>query len=90
MPDREAVVQKADALRQSDPAFAREFEAESLRFLREADGEWFNREFNGEVDADGYLLDKDGKPTAFLPSQNINAGYGLVARNALTRYVKSK
>ncbi len=43
---------------------------QALNYLKNKDKEWFDKEYTGEVTADGYLIDKDGnantKPTQCL------------------------
>ena len=47
-------------------AIIREIKLENLKRL---DADYFFREYNGEIDANGYLLDKSGSPTSWLPTQ---------------------
>lgn len=69
-----------------DPRFARIFQDECLIFLLTADRDWFLSRYTGERDADGYLIDNNGNPTPFLPSQNISAGIDRVSKVALEKY----
>lgn len=72
----------ADSL-SDDPRFKKIVEEASLEYLKTKDSKWFrNSIFSGEVGPSGYLLDKKGKGTNFLPSQNITAGLDEVMKNA--------
>lgn len=90
IPEKDAMIARAEQLRQSDAEFARIFQEECLIFLLTADREWFLNQYTGERDADGYLVDKDGNPTSFLPSQNITAGLDRVSKVALEKYEARK
>jgi len=59
-----------------------------LNYLKTKDAEWFNREFSGEVAPSGYLLDKNGKETNLLSSQNITAGIEEVTAQAQAKFTE--
>lgn len=80
------IIKQAEFLRINNPDFAKIFEDECLTFLKTKDSEWFCKNYNGERDDRGYLIDKDGKQTALLPSQNITSGLAEVSKSALERF----
>ncbi len=63
---------------ENDPRFQQIIEAESLSYLKTTDSAWFYRNFSGEVSPAGYLIDRQGKETNLLPSQNITSGWDAV------------
>lgn len=75
---------------QNNQEFRKIFEDECLEFLKTKDSEFFYRNYNGDRDDDGYLFDKDGKPTSFLPSQNINIHRAEVAKIALQKFSETQ
>ncbi len=52
-------------------------QAQALQYLRTEQSDYFKREFNGELDADGYLVKTDGTPSNTKPSQNIGGGRAM-------------
>lgn len=66
---------------ETDPRYSRILQEAALEALKTEDKEYFEREFNGELDAEGYLLRKDGTNSNTKPSQNISGG--KVMRRAL-------
>lgn len=68
-----------------DPVAKPILEEESLRYLQTEDAEWFNREFSGELDSEGYLLKKDGTNSNTKPSQNITGGMQKVVEATRAR-----
>ncbi|HRH24641.1 MAG TPA: hypothetical protein PK109_03595 [Candidatus Paceibacterota bacterium] len=60
------------------------FQQAALNYLKSADSEYFNREFSGELDSEGYLLRKDGTNSNTRPSQNIS-GFGLKVVESATK-----
>ncbi len=65
----------------ADPRYKALVEEISLRYLRTQDAAWFNSMYSG-IASSGYLLDRQGNETNFLPSQNITAGWGEVKTQA--------
>ncbi|OGN05429.1 MAG: hypothetical protein A3B99_01130 [Candidatus Yanofskybacteria bacterium RIFCSPHIGHO2_02_FULL_44_12b] len=61
----------------SSPAYKKIMEAKSLEYLKTKAKEYFEREFSGELDKDGYLMKKDGTSSNTKPSQNIGGGKAL-------------
>lgn len=59
---------------EADPVAGPVLQEKALQFLRTEDSEFFNREFSGELDDDGYLTKKDGTSSNTKPSQNITGG----------------
>lgn len=59
---------------EADPIAGPILQEKALQFLRTEDSEFFNREFSGELDDDGYLTKKDGTSSNTKPSQNITGG----------------
>ena len=70
-----------EALR-NDPDGNRALEAAALEYLQTEDQEYFDREFTGELDEDGYLVNKDGTSSNTRPSQNITGGLNRVIEMA--------
>lgn len=58
-----------------NPRFKEVLEEESLKYVKEKNADWFFSEYSGEVSPQGYLLDKNGRETNFLPSQCVSVGY---------------
>ncbi len=66
---------------EDNPEHNKILQEESLKYLKEKESQWFYSEYSGEVDDEGYLLDKNGSKTGFLPSHCIGAGgYAEVVR----------
>lgn len=51
----------------------------ALEYLKTEDKEYFEREFSGELDNEGYLLKKDGSNSNTKPSMNIGGGKAMEA-----------
>ncbi len=49
----------------------------ALEYLQSEGSEYFNREFSGELDDEGYLFKKDGATSNTKPSQNIGGGLAM-------------
>jgi hypothetical protein len=49
----------------------------SLEYLTIQDKEYFDREFTGELDSEGYLIPKDGSFAGTKPSMNIGGGQAM-------------
>lgn len=64
------------------------FEQASLQYLKTKDRKWFNENYSGEQADSGYLLNKDGTESNFLPSNNITGGYDEVLNNAKKELIK--
>lgn len=81
-------VEKPSGLKESadviddDRRYQKLIEDASLEYLKTKDRDWFYKNFSGELAPSGYLLDKKGQETNFLPSQNISAGWSEVAEKA--------
>jgi len=73
---------------ESDERYKALYQEASLNYLKTKDAEWFNREFSEELSPEGYLLDKQGKETNLLPSQNITAGIEEVKAQARSRFAE--
>lgn len=71
-----------------DPRLQSIFEEQSLKYLKTKDAVWFNKQFNGQVSEAGYLLDKQGNVTNFLPSQNIDSGFEEVQNAAQLEFAR--
>ncbi len=69
---------------ESHPEYGPLFQDAALQFLKDKDPEYFNREFSGERDSDGYLFRKDGTNSNTRPSQNIS-GPGIKIVEAITK-----
>ncbi len=53
-------------------------QAQALQYLRTEQSDYFKREFNDKLDADGYLIKKaDGMTSNTKPSQNIGGGKAM-------------
>jgi len=63
---------------EKDPEYIPALQEAALEYLKTEDKEYFEREFNGELDPEGYLLKKDGSPSNTKPSQNIGGGKAMV------------
>ncbi|MDB5194808.1 MAG: hypothetical protein JWN50_822 [Parcubacteria group bacterium] len=70
---------------ESDPATGPTLQEQALNYLRTKDSEFFNKEFSGELDSEGYLLKKDGTTSNLKPSQNIGGGAAMQRVEELTR-----
>jgi hypothetical protein len=68
-----------------DPRYREMIEDEALAFLQRKDKAYFDRQFSG-IGPDGYLLDKEGKRTNNLPTQNVNYGYTDIEKIAKLRF----
>ena len=62
---------------EKDPEYSSALQEAALEYLRTEDREYFEREFNGELDSDGYLFKKDGSTSNTKPSQNIGGGKAM-------------
>lgn len=60
-----------------DPVARPIVEQKALEYLQSEDAEYFNREFSGELDEEGYLYKKDGTTSNTKPSQNIGGGLAM-------------
>ncbi len=60
-----------------DPVARPIVEQKALEYLKSEDSEYFNREFSGELDNEGYLFKKDGTTSNTKPSQNIGGGLAM-------------
>ncbi len=69
----------------SDARYQEMLEERSLEFLKTQDREYFEREFTGELDKEGYLIRKDGGRPNTKPSQNIGGGKALEQVLGLTK-----
>ncbi|MFH1367296.1 MAG: hypothetical protein ABIH38_04935 [Patescibacteria group bacterium] len=67
------------------PDYNKVLEEESLQYLKWHNKEWFDKNYNGTVSEKGYLLDKNGEETNFLPSQCITGGWDEVQENVRKR-----
>lgn len=56
---------------EGDPEYSLVLQEAALEYLQTEDSEYFERDFTGELDSDGYLIRKDGKNSNTKPSQNI-------------------
>jgi hypothetical protein len=76
-PEREKAV-KFDSFESlyKDPVAKDILEKVSLEYLQTQDKEYFDREFTGELDTEGYLIKKDGSNSNTTPSMNIT-GKGM-------------
>ncbi len=79
------IVQNFDTEHREDRKYLGLLQEESVKFLVTADKKKFFEEFTGEINADGYLVDKEGN-AFLLPSQCINVGINLVRKRAMDRY----
>ena len=61
----------------NDPVAGPILEQKALEFLQTDDAEYFNREYSGEMDEEGYLLKRDGTNSNTKPSQNIGGGIAM-------------
>ena len=62
---------------EGDPARESLLQQKALEYLKTEDAEYFNREFSGELDEEGYLYKKDGTTSNTKPSQNIGGGLAM-------------
>jgi len=60
-----------------DPVAGPILEHKALEYLQNENAEYFNREFSGELDEEGYLFKKDGTTSNTKPSQNIGGGLAM-------------
>jgi len=49
----------------------------ALEYLKEHDTEYFERDFTGNLDEEGYLVKKDGQTSSTKPSMNIGGGEAM-------------
>ena len=84
------IIKQAYRLQAISLDFSKIFQDECLIFLLTADREHFLSEHTGERDERGYLIDKDGNETSFLPSQCVTAGLDRVSKNALEKFFKKR
>lgn len=68
-----------------DPKYSEIFQRNCLSYLKTHDSDWFSKNYSGEVSSSGYLIDKDGNETNFLPSQCIN-NITEIENQSLTEY----
>ena len=73
-----------------DPTYQGLLEDTALEYLKTHDTDWFNRNFNGKRDRQGHLLDTDGEPTPFLPSQNVTSGHAEISAQAKEAFAKAQ
>lgn len=71
----------AEASITQDPRYQKIVEELSLKFLKSKDTAFFNSNFSG-VAPSGYLLDRNGNETPFLPSQNIGVHWPQIEAQA--------
>jgi len=79
---------------EEDARFREMFEEKCLAYLKakteeynKTQGGWFfSEEHSGELALSGYLLDKRGNETPFLPSQNIGADYEKLKKEAIQEF----
>lgn len=71
---------------EDSPRFRQMLEEESLNHLKTNDSKWFYENFSGEVSSEGYLIDKNGKETNLLPSQNIGADFEKVKQETIKKF----
>lgn len=57
---------------EGDPVYGPVLQQKALEYLQTEQSDFFEREFTGEVDADGYLVRRDGVNPNTKPSQNIS------------------
>ncbi len=90
---KEPAAAKAPKKMEDDERFRSILEAKSLEHLKTKDAKWFSQNFSGKLSPSGYLLDKQGQETNFLPSQNISAGFDEITAAATaefkTRYAET-
>ncbi len=81
-PERPAVsVEEMDFSQlEGDPIFGPILQEKALEYLKKQDAKYFESEFTGELDKDGYLISRKGSASSNTkPSQNIgSAGMGWV------------
>jgi hypothetical protein len=70
---------------ESDPAAGPVLQRVALNYLKTYNKEYFDREFTGELDKDGYLIRKDGQNANTKPSQNIGGGQFMTDVVNMTR-----
>ena len=64
---------------EADPVAGPVLQEMALNHLKETQAEYFDREFTGELDSEGYLDSKRGGSSNTKPSQNISADVDIVA-----------
>ena len=62
----------------------------ALQYLKEKDREFFDREFTGEIDQDGFLVAKKGGTENTKPSQNITGVMEWVTTRTKERLSETK
>lgn len=72
----------------SDPRFQNILQQKSLEYLKTKDQDYFYSYYSGDLSPEGYLIDKVGKNTNSLPSQEITAGFPEVKQNAYVEFMK--
>jgi len=73
---------------EDDPRFKEILERKALEYLKTEDAQWFYSEYSGEIGPGGYLINKEGKETNFLPSQCLGKDYEKVKEAALREFTK--
>ena len=62
---------------EADPIAGPILQGKALEYLKTQDAEYFEREFTGELDSEGYLDAKKGGSSNTKPSQNIGGGKAM-------------
>ena len=86
-PEAARLSEEQPSLKQ-DPRYKQLVEEASLRYLKERDATWFYKNYSGGRSANGYLLDRNGRETNFLPSQNISGGIVNIRARAKTEFMR--
>jgi hypothetical protein len=79
--DREIKNERGPTSLEEDGRYRKFIEEKSFEYLKNQDARYYNEHFSG-IAPSGYLLDKQGQETVFLPSQNICIGWVEVQNNA--------
>jgi hypothetical protein len=69
----------------ADPVGQKALEEASLEYLKTKDREYFDQDFTGELDSQGYLVRRDGGPPNTKPSQHIVGGMKEVIEMAKSK-----
>lgn len=77
-PKQENITEESDSFESfyKDPVAKNTLEKVALEYLRTQDRVYFDREFTGELDSEGYLIRRDGGKPTTKPSMNIT-GKGI-------------
>ncbi len=62
---------------EADPVAGPVLQEMALKYLKEENKDYFEREFTGELDSEGYLDSKKGGSSNTKPSQNIGGGVAM-------------